>query len=400
MIEMNKTFNQIKKLWSTTEFGVADLNRYAANHLLVEARIGVMSMSVLLLMLVLAALVVNNELQLGSAYFNTYLVVLALCVHIFISARNVDDLNSLNLLGVTLLVLSSAAFVSIAHQTEGFTPLLFSNIVLLFMLVPVIPWGLREACAVILMIYFMISFSVAGRLGIFDASTLWTLQFFMLAAGVISASLVAFNVSVRKNDLKTRYDLEKAHDRMHRLSNIDPLTGVWNRRFLETGVALLKEKFPEAHLQYAIFDLDAFKKLNDTFGHEFGDKMLCLISDAFTDEVMDKGFLVRIGGDEFVLLMVSDTFDEALAKIKQLIDVRLAVENNAELGEFGLSMGVVNDVPLQGNVNLDVLYKEADGILYGIKRRRYQAAQASETLPRTERYKVEKGTGYSWGFAK
>ncbi|MDO7597662.1 MAG: GGDEF domain-containing protein [Pseudomonadota bacterium] len=367
---MKNSLQSFKQLWTTTDFDLADITSYAENHLINETRAALMSMSMLLMVLVLAAMGVNIELDLGSAYFNTYLLVVVLSGHIFFSARSMSDLKTLNMLGITLLVLSATAFVSIAHQTGEFTPLLFSNVVLLFMLVPLIPWGLREASIVVLLIYLMITLSIGWRANDFDADTVWNLQFFMLGTGLISIALVAFNVSVRRDDMKTRFDLEKAHDRMYRLSNIDPLTGIWNRRFLPIALTLLRERFATGRLHFMIFDLDAFKILNDSHGHDYGDKILLLISNCFGSHLADNGFLIRFGGDEFVLLIVSEELETLLEQVNIDIRHQLNKEDKIKNSGFGVSFGRV-ETSLDGPVNLERLYKDADDILYHIKRKRY-----------------------------
>lgn len=392
---MKKSWQTVKQLWTTSHFDLADLSRYAEKHLILETRTGLMSMSMLLMVLVLAAMGVNNELGLGSVYFNTYLLVAVLAGHIFFSARSVGELKTLNMLGITLLILSATAFVSIAHQTGGFTPLLFSNVVLLFMLVPIIPWGLREASIVILLIYFMITLSIGGRAGVFEPDTVWNLQFFMVATGLISAALVAFNASVRRDDLKTRFDLEKAHDRMYRLSNIDPLTGIWNRRFLPVGLAMLKERHPAGSLHYMIFDLDDFKRLNDNHGHDYGDKILLLVSECFTNYLGEDGFLIRMGGDEFVAIVIAEQPETLLAQIRAHIRKQLQQQNKGNSVDFGLSLGRV-EVSIADKISLDELYKQADDILYQIKRDRYHNSDASGSVDQNRDFDFAAGKGCNW----
>lgn len=394
-----KRIQKLKPLWTTTGFELPGLTVYAEKHLVLETRTGLMTMSMLLLILVLAAMGINQELGLGHVYFKTYLLVIVLSCHIFFSARNVNELKTLNMLGITLLILSAVAFVSIAHQTNGFTPLLFSNVLLLFMLVPMIPWGLREGLTVILLIYFMITLSIGGRTDVFPTDTVWYLQFFMLATGLISGTLVAFNTSVRKDDIKARFDLEKAHDRMYRLSNLDPLTGTWNRRFMPTALSMLAERFDHGVFHYVIFDLDAFKLLNDTHGHDYGDKILLLVSECFSAKLGNNGFLIRIGGDEFVLLAVSDQIDDLLEEIRDTLYQKLAAEPVSKNIGFGLSLGRVSTT-LADSINLDVLYNQADEILYKIKRERYsdEFVLADQLLNQDRNCGV--GIGSNWRLSK
>jgi diguanylate cyclase (GGDEF)-like protein len=95
------------------------------------------------------------------------------------------------------------------------------------------------------------------------------------------------------------------HDRLQRLAAIDPLTGIYNRRF---GLARLKEEFNRAVRQTTplgvmMFDIDHFKRVNDTYGHLIGDRILVRIS-AVTRAVMREGdVLLRYGGEEFLAVL-------------------------------------------------------------------------------------------------
>ena len=273
-----------------------------------ETRRGVMSMSLLLLLLIAAGLVAYAELELGNAYLYGYGLVALLAAHIYFSARSIGDIKVLHLLGITLLTVSATAFVSIAHQTSHVSGLLLANIMLLFMIVPVVPWGLREGTTVVFIIYSSLTLSIGSVIERFDTDTLWTLQFFMGAAAMISLALVARGVGVRKNDISARFDLEQAREHLFRLSNIDPLTGAWNRRYLPQAMDNLVERFGDGVRQFcfAVFDVDDFKILNDTYGHEAGDAVLVCVSEAFTTRLNDNGYFLRLGGDEFALMLVHE----------------------------------------------------------------------------------------------
>lgn len=98
-----------------------------------------MAMSLLLLLLVLAALFVFTQDNGYSDFNQNYIWVMVMAVHINLSARVIWDIKTLHLLGMTLLIISATAFVMIAHQEGQFSPLLLPNIALLFMTVPMIP---------------------------------------------------------------------------------------------------------------------------------------------------------------------------------------------------------------------------------------------------------------------
>jgi diguanylate cyclase (GGDEF)-like protein len=293
--------------------------------------------------------------------------VIALSAHINISARVVTEIKTLHALGMTLLIISSTAYVFIAHQLGGFSPLLLVNIVLLFMVIPIIPWGLREAIIIIVSIYLLLTLSTLNSGHRFDDETLKTLQFFLLAAGITSLMLVIRSTLIRKKELLAHFDLQKAHAELHTLSNIDPLTGAWNRRYTDQAVIDLVTDFQgeHLHLHFIIFDLDKFKLLNDTFGHDFGDRVLIVTANTIKQTANNQGQLIRIGGDEFVLLLVGLDSNEFMQKIRTEIKLLIAKEQNQAV--FDLSWGIVT-LPLACIQNFESVYQQADSALYKHKK--------------------------------
>ena len=216
--------------------------------------------------------------------------------------------SALYMLGTTLLMISGTAFVLLAHKTGDFNQVLFASVALLFMVAPLVPWGLREAVLVTGLIYLTFTVSTLTSYERFDSESLWSLQFIMLSAGLISLLLVMRNTTIRKADLQTRFDLEQTNRKILHLSNKDPLTGAWNRRFLKN---VFEAKTQAWHadgkdFHFAYLDLDNFKPINDNCGHDFGDEVLRCVSQHFTVALGDDGYLVRMGGDEFALLYTSD----------------------------------------------------------------------------------------------
>jgi diguanylate cyclase (GGDEF)-like protein len=85
----------------------------------------------------------------------------------------------------------------------------------------------------------------------------------------------------------------------------DPLTGLYNRRHLETHLqkSLLEAQLEQQALSVVMFDVDNFKQVNDTFGHTVGDDVLKVIAHLATDSLGDKDMAARYGGEEFVLVI-------------------------------------------------------------------------------------------------
>jgi len=143
----------------------------------------------------------------------------------------------------------------------------------------------------------------------------------------------------------------------------DPLTGLANRRSFENGVSeLLRENRP---LAIAYGDLDHFKDLNDTFGHDAGDRALRLFSRVVRDSLRDQDMAARWGGEEFVIMFDhadADTAAAALERLRQNLSIAIS---GGTTPPFTVSFGVADttlDSNLLGLVNL------ADDALLDAKR--------------------------------
>jgi len=357
----------LSRLWSIYDFKDLEVQGFAKKQLMMETRQGLKLMSTLLIFLILVAMLLFKQLGQIDTYSLNYFWVLALAAHINISARVVKDISTLHALGMTLLVISATAYVFIAHQAGGFSPLLLVNIILLFMIIPMIPWGLREAIFVIVAIYCLLTLSTYSVSNRFDHETILILQFFLLAAGSTSLLLVVRSVLIRKKEIVSHFDLQKAHAELYTLSNVDPLTTAWNRRYTDTAVSNLVANFTgiHQHLHFIIFDLDHFKILNDNFGHDFGDRVLIILSKTIQEAVGKQGELIRIGGDEFILLLVGFDPEQFMQTICQ--DIKNRVNQEQDKANFGLSWGYVT-LPLVVISNTESVYQKADKALYAHKK--------------------------------
>ena len=133
-----------------------------------------------------------------------------------------------------------------------------------------------------------------------------------------------------------------AHDKA---VSIDFLTGLNNRKELIRYLSRMFDKSPvlDNNLHMIFIDIDDFKKINDTFGHNFGDKALLCLSKCMKKSAFDKDcFLCRYAGDEFTVVIKEKTLNTVDSFIKSLLD-NLEEENNFGALPFkiSLSLGVV-----------------------------------------------------------
>jgi diguanylate cyclase (GGDEF)-like protein len=149
----------------------------------------------------------------------------------------------------------------------------------------------------------------------------------------------------------------------------DPLTGLWNRRALDDWFA--KQLATDAGILYAVhsIDLDGFKQVNDAFGHQAGDDVLCAVAGRLTRAVRSEDFVVRMGGDEFVVIqpgIVTDEDARQLAgRISEMVTGAYAV--GPARARIGLSIGSI--VARIGIRPLADLLREADRVLYSSRDR-------------------------------
>jgi len=125
----------------------------------------------------------------------------------------------------------------------------------------------------------------------------------------------------------------------------DPLTGLFNRRFLEESMSheVARARRTGSQLGVIMLDMDKFKHLNDTCGHQAGDSLLRAVAHVLVSNIRAGDVACRFGGDEFIVLMPGASLDSVTRKGHQLCDLlnALRVEfDHRQLPQLGCSMGV------------------------------------------------------------
>lgn len=367
------------QFWSATDFSNDDVQRYARSLMLEETRRGVILMAGLSFSIQLAALLLYLRLGLDGSFLYTYSLLALLSFHTIFSTRFVNDMRPLYMLGAVLLVITGVAIMAVAHQTGGLNAGLMASVVLIFMVIPLVPWGLRETLFVVVLTYLVFTLSAVSVDGRFPPETLWTLQFLVIASATIATLTVMRNTRLRRADIEARYNLERARGALELLSTRDPLTQAWNRRYLQNNfVAIAREaRENELVLYLAVLDVDAFKPLNDTFGHHHGDDVLKRLVRILVDNLPGTAHVIRLGGDEFAVLDSSPNFPDALERCLHHLrtDPKLLAVSDSPVG---VSVGFASVGPGE-TADLDALYRAADGRLYETKLRRGGRDAKTET---------------------
>jgi diguanylate cyclase (GGDEF)-like protein len=164
-------------------------------------------------------------------------------------------------------------------------------------------------------------------------------------------------------------ELEAAKARIEHNALHDSLTGLPNRRYLDQILETASADGHGADAALLHIDLDRFKQINDTLGHAAGDAMLVHAANVLKSNVREADFVARIGGDEFVVLCMSNAANSDLADLAERIiaEMRQPVPYHGHLCRFGVSIGIA----VEAGVGADPkrLLVNADIALYRAKSR-------------------------------
>lgn len=153
----------------------------------------------------------------------------------------------------------------------------------------------------------------------------------------------------------------------------DPLTGLANRRAFDRilDIEIERSKRARTPLSLAIFDLDDFKRINDTYGHPKGDEVLATFAGHLKASTRRYDLAARFGGEEFALIMAGSGLVKAQRLLNRLLDefrrIEFAVPDGGETFSVTCSVGLTC---YKGSTNITdtELIKLADGALYEAKR--------------------------------
>lgn len=176
-------------------------------------------------------------------------------------------------------------------------------------------------------------------------------------------------------DITARKAIE---ERIHHLAQHDPLTGLPNRLLFSDRLqqALTSAKRQKSHLAVMFLDLDNFKPVNDTFGHDVGDVLLQQAALRIRGNIRELDTVARIGGDEFVVLLpIIETEQDALP-VAEKIRNALSLPFNVAGHELSISSSIGIAVYPEHGVNEIELSKHADTAMYRSK----QAGRNTVTL--------------------
>ncbi len=259
------------------------------------------------------------------------------------------------LLGVTLFAATDLYFIWKSATTGySFASLVDDGWVIGLILISESLWhpgGERELNTRVIPIATLVSLLISSGLLALAVLRPSELPTFILIPAFATLSLSFIRMSVALREAREIKD-ERA------LARTDELTGLPNRRRFITALDDLKNK--SAIL--LLLDLDGFKRVNDTLGHDAGDELLRQISLRFSRQIPKGDLLARLGGDEFGAIIYGDTRHG----IEVANSLRASLAYPAEIGNHSVTVGVsIGAIP---NDNKPELMRRADEAMYEAKR--------------------------------
>lgn len=196
-----------------------------------------------------------------------------------------------------------------------------------------------------------------------------------------------------RHDITKRKEYEQM---IVEMAYTDPLTTLPNRNQLKKWAVEQPQKADEA-ITVLFIDIDRFKTINDNFGHDVGDDVLITISNRMKNCLGDEGFIFKIGGEEFIIILDSESKEKintVTNKISESIREPIQIKNLQLLltASIGISSGHVYSEEADQLENLETLIKKADTAMYHAKRQggnQYHFNTNNQNLEMERTYQIE-----------
>lgn len=303
-------------------------------------------------------------------YRNIYLVTVPILAVIALAFRHLYYFRKNSILSAYLLMTVLYGFaIALAIPYQDQTSSVF-NLLLVILPVFLIDNFLRMSLYTLMVSFIFCTVSYQTKLALIASQEIFNCLCFycisIMTHFYVNHRIVSGMISDRKRD-DALVSYQKAQHELRAQVQKDPLTGLFNRSaFIELAVLQLKKcREMKGHPALGILDLDHFKAINDTFGHQAGDQVIVGVASILKKTLRDTDIVGRLGGDEYIFLL-TEIGDEVSAAA---ILTRL-LEGVTQLGE-------TLEMPIHASVGLviafderdlfDSLYYKADIALYNAK---------------------------------
>ena len=203
------------------------------------------------------------------------------------------------------------------------------------------------------------------------------------ALGSLIGEMVEDTENMRGSVLNLQNQLEQSQQEVEKLHRelesakgeamIDPMTGILNRRGFEKAASRILDESASSGKEICLLmvDIDHFKKINDTYGHLVGDKVIRAVAEMLKSKVKGQDSVARLGGEEFAVLLPETPAAGAFAvaeHIRKSIEIGKIrrIDSQETIGAVTVSIGIASLIPDEG---INQLLNQADQALYASKTR-------------------------------
>ncbi len=319
--------------------------------------------------------------------------IMLLTMLFYIIINSIIYIPVLNNIGISILAISFLLFLALFlmsyHRKTFFIVIAMNTAMLIYIAASVIYFGwnigVQHFILVLLVLSFFSGYSryyikfiyaallCAFRIGLFfyiknvpafvslSANMIYTLQVLNSIFIFWSIAMIAYVFS--KDSQNLEHKLVEYNTQLISQANTDALTGLYNRRKAKDYMADILCPSHPTFVSVCICDIDFFKKVNDTYGHDIGDVVLKQISQTMKESLNGKAFIARWGGEEFLLVFPDSNGDEARFLLGQLREDIKALTFTAGDTTFHISM-TFGLAEYDFGADVETVIKEADEKLY------------------------------------
>lgn len=192
------------------------------------------------------------------------------------------------------------------------------------------------------------------------------LYMYLISILLEGAMVIFTGIYFTKDAFQMECRLQEYNKELQHIASTDPLTKLWNRFRMLDYVSRCLKRYNRGEIQFmsvAIGDIDYFKRINDTYGHECGDEVLRRMAELFREHMDGIGAVARWGGEEFLFLFENMNGDDAwneLSKLQLRIN-RLEIPYEDQVLHVTMTFGLTEYDP---HISTDANIKQADDRLY------------------------------------
>ncbi|MBI3431994.1 MAG: EAL domain-containing protein [Hydrogenophilales bacterium] len=265
--------------------------------------------------------------------------------------------------------------------------------IVLFVLLPGVLWAALRfsvtgaSVAIFLAALIVLGVSVVSFGGLTGATT--PRDVFALQISMVTMALGGLFVSAALTE--RRY----SEMRLDMLANHDPLTGLPNRSYFQDflGHALARAQREKLQVSLLFIDLDRFKHINDSQGHEVGDQVLRVVANRLDEQLRADDFVARLGGDEFAVILMHPPASRAASRVARKLLKALVESFKLERRRYAIGASIGISVYPDDGLDANTLLRQADLAMYQAKQRRSGFEYFSDELNTVAQQQLNLETG-------